>query len=233
AREAPTAELRDAARASGMTVMRESGLDLVNAGVTTLAELDRVLGEEIEAEPDDGASFTVELPAWAAPAASSRPSVAVPQAAPQTAPQSLPPQIQRVTGAMPPEDNRRALIVDDDATTRAVTRALLSTEGFAIAEAADGTDAVKALKADPVWDLVVLDLDMPLLDGRDVLRIIRSSPSTAALPVVVLTGTPDERAEFQVLELGADDYIRKPIDAPQFLGRVRAVLRRAGSARFG
>ena len=74
---------------------------------------------------------------------------------------------------------------------------------------------------------MVLDLDMPVLGGREVLRSVRSSASTAGLPVVVLTGTPDAGAEIELMEQGADDYIRKPIDPPRFVTRIRAALRRA------
>ena len=74
---------------------------------------------------------------------------------------------------------------------------------------------------------MVLDLDMPLLGGREVLRAIRQSLATAGLPVVVLTGTPDPEAEVELMEEGADDYIRKPIDPPRFQSRIKAAVRRA------
>jgi DNA-binding response OmpR family regulator len=77
------------------------------------------------------------------------------------------------------------------------------------------------------YDLMVLDLDMPTLGGREVLKAARASLSTAGLPVVVLTGTSDPDAELHVLEAGADDFIRKPLDPRIFMTRVKAVLRRA------
>lgn len=70
---------------------------------------------------------------------------------------------------------------------------------------------------------------MPLLEGRDVLRVLRSYVPTTTLPILVLTGTPDADAETEVLELGADDYVRKPIEAAQLTGRVKALMRRAGA----
>jgi DNA-binding response OmpR family regulator len=76
---------------------------------------------------------------------------------------------------------------------------------------------------------MVLDLDMPKVGGSEVLGRVRSTLATAALPVVVLTGTNDPDAEIRLMENGADDYIRKPIDSPRFVARIRAALRRAGA----
>jgi DNA-binding response OmpR family regulator len=73
---------------------------------------------------------------------------------------------------------------------------------------------------------VVLDLTMPGLDGREVLANIRGNPVTAALPVVIRTGTGDDRIEAEILEAGADDYLDKSVDEARVLARVNAVLRR-------
>jgi two-component system OmpR family response regulator len=72
---------------------------------------------------------------------------------------------------------------------------------------------------------MVLDLDMPMLGGREVLRAVRASSS--GLPIIVLTGSIDADADIEMMEEGADDYIRKPIDPPRFVTRIRAALRRA------
>jgi DNA-binding response OmpR family regulator len=104
---------------------------------------------------------------------------------------------------------------------------LLEKEGYSVSEAADGSEALVFLARGEAFDLMVLDLDMPMLGGREVLRAVRGSVSTAGLPVVVLTGTQDPAAEIDLMEQGADDYIRKPIDPPRFLTRVKATLRRA------
>jgi DNA-binding response OmpR family regulator len=77
--------------------------------------------------------------------------------------------------------------------------------------------------------LVVLDLDLPTLSGLEVLRRIRSSTSTAGVPVVVLTGSEGDEVEIDAMNAGADDYIRKPIEPARFVARVKAALRRAGS----
>jgi DNA-binding response OmpR family regulator len=121
----------------------------------------------------------------------------------------------------------RVLVVDDDPATRNIARSLLNKDGYRVAEAVDGSEALVYLARGDAIDLMVLDLDMPVLGGREVLRAVRASVSTAGLPIVVLTGTPDPGAEIEVMEQGADDYIRKPIDPPRFLTRIKAALRRA------
>jgi DNA-binding response OmpR family regulator len=80
---------------------------------------------------------------------------------------------------------------------------------------------------DPDWSLMILDLLMPRMDGRELLRWIRGAVDTMALPVLVRTGKEGEEAEAEILEAGADDYLSKEIQAHRFLARVRAILRRA------
>jgi type II secretory ATPase GspE/PulE/Tfp pilus assembly ATPase PilB-like protein/CheY-like chemotaxis protein len=124
----------------------------------------------------------------------------------------------------------QALLVDDDGVVRTMARALLEKQGFAVAEATDGVTALERLSGGAVPDVVVLDLDMPRLGGREVLRRLRAEVATAGLPIIVLTGSDTEGLEVDLMEEGADDYIRKPIDPPRFIARVRAALRRAASA---
>src|SRR5262249_28023051 len=119
------------------------------------------------------------------------------------------------------------LVVDDDAVNRTLARALLEKEQYRVSEATDGSEALVKLAGGVDLDLMVLDLDMPTLGGRDVLKAVRSSMRTAALPVVVLTGSGTPELEIELMEQGADDYIQKPIDPPRFIARVKATLRRA------
>ena len=85
----------------------------------------------------------------------------------------------------------------------------------------------KRTKADQEYQLVVLDLAMPGLDGRQVLDQIRGSVDTAALPVLIRTATGSDALEAELLEAGADDYVEKSVDANRFMARVHAVIRRA------
>lgn len=121
------------------------------------------------------------------------------------------------------------LLVDDDPVTRALARKLLESNDLRVSEVGDGAAAMERLGERQQYDLLVLDLDMPKLGGREVLRRVRNSVATAGLPVVILTGSEDHEAEAQLMEEGADDYIRKPIDPPRFIARIKAALRRVGS----
>ena len=87
--------------------------------------------------------------------------------------------------------------------------------------------AKERLNADPDFNLVILDLSMPGMDGRAVLDRIRGAKDTAAIPVLISTAFGDEALETELLEAGADDYLEKSGDAKRFMARVRAVLRRA------
>ena len=76
--------------------------------------------------------------------------------------------------------------------------------------------------------LAITDLQMPGLGGDGLVRQLRSRMQTAMLPVIILTGSDEHDTEVELMDAGADDYIRKPIDPPRFLARVKAALRRAG-----
>ena len=118
------------------------------------------------------------------------------------------------------------LVADDDPLIRLLARTVLEADGLTAAEAEDGVDALKQIEERPDIDLLVLDLDMPRLDGQGVLGRLKRDVRTAGLPVIVLTASANPADEARALERGAADYIRKPIDPPRFQARVRAVLRR-------
>lgn len=121
----------------------------------------------------------------------------------------------------------RVLIIDDDEEARALMRSLLERDGFEVEEAEDGHKGLDRLKDDQDFKLVVLDLAMPGLDGRQVLDQIRGSVDTSALPVLIRTATGSDELEAELLEAGADDYVEKSVDANRFMARVHAVVRRA------
>jgi CheY-like chemotaxis protein len=121
----------------------------------------------------------------------------------------------------------RILVVDDDIVIRGLAVTLLSKEGFEVTEVGDGASALAAASTGPAFDLMILDLGLPRLDGREVLRRVRSEPSMRKLTVIILTQSADETLEAALMDEGADDYVRKPIDPARFLARVKAVLRRA------
>ncbi|MFN8586903.1 MAG: type II/IV secretion system protein [Candidatus Eisenbacteria bacterium] len=190
----PAVELHAAAAQAGMRTLRMSALARVAEGVTTLQEVERVVGE-LPAEPGLAAH-------------------------PSPAP----------VAAEPVAKGPRVLVVDDDSVIRKVAKRLLAEGGYDVIEAASGEDALEILATDASLALVVLDLGLPGIQGEDVLRQMRTSPSTASLPVIVLTGSIDPDVEVRLMEEGADDYIRKPIEAKRFVTRVKAALRRAAAA---
>jgi DNA-binding response OmpR family regulator len=121
------------------------------------------------------------------------------------------------------------VVVDDDESSRLLMTAVLEKRGFEVLEAEDGPPALELLDRRSDVSLVLLDLNMPQMHGSEVLEKIRGSLGTAGLPVVVLTSIEDPSVEVALLEAGADDYLRKPIDPGRLAARVQAVLRRAGS----
>ena len=121
------------------------------------------------------------------------------------------------------------LVVDDDNVNRVMAKAVLEKGGFRVSEAKDGVEALEQLQHLADVQVMVLDLDMPRMGGAEVLERVRHDKATAALPVIVLTGSESGDTEVEIMDRGADDYVRKPIDGPRFVARVKAALRRAGS----
>jgi DNA-binding response OmpR family regulator len=119
---------------------------------------------------------------------------------------------------------RRILVVDDDADIRGLVRELLERRGFAVAEAADGKQALQEMYAGRP-DLVVLDVSMPGLDGWTTLERIRE---LSDVPVVMLTARSAELEKTRGLRAGADDYVTKPFGRQELLARIEGLLRRAG-----
>jgi len=203
--------LGHAARKSGFRTLWESGMERVWSGVTSLDELTRVLGERVQ---DDGTTSTERAAAGAAGAAT-------PAASPVRTPEPEP------LAAKAAGDVTRVLIADDDPQMRRLIRSVLAREGFEVEEAADGLDALERVEQGGI-DLVVLDFEMPRLDGLGVLEELRAQVRTAALPVIMLTGHTGDTEE-KALDLGAQDYLTKPVQPRSLVARVKAVLKRAHS----
>jgi type II secretory ATPase GspE/PulE/Tfp pilus assembly ATPase PilB-like protein/CheY-like chemotaxis protein len=144
-------------------------------------------------------------------------------------------EVERVLGAVIEEQEAaqeeegppRILLVDDDEDARLLMRTLLEDEAFEVHDAEDGHKAMDILKVDPDFSLIILDLRMPGMDGREVLNLIRGSVDTAALPVLIRTGAGTAQDEADLLNAGADDFMSKSVDSPRFVARVKAIIRRS------
>ena len=118
----------------------------------------------------------------------------------------------------------RVLLVEDDASIREVAALGLTQAGFAVTTASDGRQGLLEFRQGP-FDLVVLDVMLPELDGFEVCREIRRE---SRVPIVMLSARSDTVDVVVGLELGADDYVTKPFELPELVARARAVMRRSG-----
>ncbi|MFN3739971.1 MAG: response regulator [Thermodesulfovibrionales bacterium] len=135
---------------------------------------------------------------------------------------------------------KKILIVDDEKDLVELVSYNLRKEGFSTEASYDGADALLKLRKDS-FDLIVLDLMLPGIDGLEILRLIRADSRLSHLPVLLLTAKTEEIDRVIGLEMGADDYVTKPFSPRELIARVKALLRRisrktegpAGVLRFG
>jgi DNA-binding response OmpR family regulator len=121
-----------------------------------------------------------------------------------------------------------ALLIDDDARLGALLTEYLGRHEIDVTVAGDGERGLAALRAGR-FDVLLLDLMLPGVDGLEICRRLRADPGLAGVPVVMLTARGDEVDRIVGLELGADDYLPKPFNPRELLARIRAVLRRVAS----
>jgi len=124
------------------------------------------------------------------------------------------------------EEEKSVLVVDDEPSARLLARRVLEKRGFEVFEAGDGVEALEMMEDRPSVGLVVADLNMPRMDGLELMWELRDTEAWETMPVIVVTGEVDEILEMQLMEEGADDYIRKPVDPRVLLARVEATIRR-------
>ncbi len=240
--------LADAAREAGMRGLWESGIQHVRAGVTSIDEVLRVL--EI---PGDAQRSSTNVRASTMTDAVTEEDGSNTQTAPRGStaaplPTEILPPVPRgfipTLHATPPasfagpsfqlvdEENvnangqsKKVLLVEDEDSLRRVVKDLLEREGFTVFEAADGVKALDEIDRQAP-DIVVLDLNLPRLDGYGVLSHLRARPATANLPVIVLTAKGDEDSEVRVFEYGASDYLTKPFRPRALSARLHSLLAR-------
>ena len=125
----------------------------------------------------------------------------------------------------------RILVVEDETDIAQLIKHTLERAGDASVDVvASGDAALKAVGEAPP-DLLILDLNLPVVDGTEVCRLLRARPATASLPIIMLTARTGETDRVSGLDLGADDYVTKPFSLRELAARVRAVLRRKPGAR--
>lgn len=124
-------------------------------------------------------------------------------------------------------NKKRILVVDDEARMRKLVKDFLVKNDMDVVEAADGEEAITIFFQEKNFDLVILDVMMPKMDGWEVLKTIREY---SQVPVIMLTAKGEEQDEMQGFAAGADDYVTKPFSPKLLVARIEAILRRNSSA---
>src|SRR5215210_3906539 len=119
----------------------------------------------------------------------------------------------------------RVAVIEDDADLAFTIRVSLEREGYAVSHFGNGQEGLLAMQQGG-FDFLILDLNLPDLDGFTICRELRRDVATATIPVLMLTARASERDRVTGLELGADDYLTKPFSVRELLARVAAILRR-------
>ena len=123
-------------------------------------------------------------------------------------------------------DKTRVLVVEDEGDIAGLVKHTLERSGDSIVEIANGGDQALKLSSEQPPDLIILDLNLPVLGGLEVCRLLRTRPATAKTPIIMLTARTTESDRVLGLDAGADDYITKPFSPRELAARVRAVMRR-------
>jgi type IV pilus assembly protein PilB len=226
-------KIAEAARQGGMRSLWASGLRHVLSGESTLEELMRVTDVPREETPAPEAAPAPRRGGRGSRAptgSATAPPPAVTAAIAPMAELSMEMELleEPLAPGISPEGRGQGacvLLVEDEEQLRRVMKDLLQREGYQVAEARDGIQALDEVDRFAP-DVIILDLNLPGLDGYGVLAQLRSRPATREIPVMVLTAKGDEDNEVRVFELGADDFVTKPFRARALTARLEAVLGR-------
>jgi type IV pilus assembly protein PilB len=209
ARQAPEHAIREAARRGGMRTLAEDGIAKAAEGLTTLDEVARVAPRD-DVRAAGPSPRDVDHP---------RPPREVLAAPGRTTP---------VNGSTPEADGApaRILVVDDSPTMVHVISYFLQLEGYTVASAGDGEQGLAAVRREPPH-LIVSDVDMPRMNGFELVRALRADPLTSEIPILMLTARTSVENETEGLATGADDYVAKPVEPRRLAARVKKLLGRA------
>ena len=183
---------------------------------------------EVDSVEGEGTTFTVHVPRGTDALADDQLADDAPNAQPSTPPSERAPAFD--PGSTPAEQSQNApndqskivLIVDDNADVRRYVRSILEPE-YAVLEAADGEDGLRTAR-EALPDVILADVMMPGLDGREMTRVLKDDPDTEAIPIIMVTARAETSDEIEGLRVGADDYVTKPFDADVLRQRVGGVL---------
>jgi type II secretory ATPase GspE/PulE/Tfp pilus assembly ATPase PilB-like protein/CheY-like chemotaxis protein len=222
-------KIAEAARAAGMRSLFGSGIRHVLAGESTFEELLRVTDvphEETKPARVSGPRARVSGPHGAPPVAGHSTTAPTGSGTLEFSMDLLEePALPEEVGAEGRGRGASVLLVEDEDQLRRVMKDLLQREGYRVAEARDGIQALDEVDRFAP-DVIILDLNLPGIDGYSVLAQLRSRPATRDIPIMVLTAKGDEDNEVRVFELGADDFVTKPFRARSLTARIEAVLGR-------
>jgi two-component system alkaline phosphatase synthesis response regulator PhoP len=121
--------------------------------------------------------------------------------------------------------SKKILVIEDDKDIVELLKHYFQKESFVLKEASDGFSGLKKAQAEP-FDLIILDIMLPEMDGFEICKQLRSDPKTSSVPLIMLTAKGEETDKIVGLELGADDYVTKPFSPKELMARVKALLRR-------
>ena len=157
--------------------------------------------------------------------------------------QNHPARAEQAAGSMTPRarssppfrgtEKMRVLVVEDENDIAGLIKHTLERSGDAIVEIAASGDQALKLATESVPDLIILDLNLPVLGGLEVCRLLRTRPASAKTPIIMLTARSTESDRVQGLDAGADDYVTKPFSPRELAARVRAVMRRGRAEEPG
>jgi len=119
--------------------------------------------------------------------------------------------------------NKRILVIEDTEDNRRILRDLLSAAGYDVIEANDGATGV-AMASDRIPDLILMDIQIPILDGYEATRRIKAGPSTRHIPIIAVTSYALVGDEAKTREAGCDDYVAKPFSPRQIIAKVREII---------
>ncbi len=147
-------------------------------------------------------------------------------------PASLPASVQRPASvAVPSSGKLSVMIVDDDAIMRILLKKFIEGAGFEVVEAVDGEAALTTIASGKHPDLLVSDINMPRMNGYDLVKGVRETLAIPDMPIIMLTTETTDKSQELSFKLGADDYVVKPFSAPLVIARIKAALRRAGKLK--